>query len=339
MPLVFPAYNPDDGFVIGAGITFKKMSWNKNPFKWQQTFILKYASATSAIDLHYHGHFKNTFGKWDLELTGDYKTPSFIVNFYGYGNERNLVRDEKAFYRVRASSILFNPGISRSWKRHYFKGDLSFNTVKVQSASNKFISLPTTGVDSAVFTGKYFGAAGIGYTFSTADDVKYPTKGIIVNTSARYVLNLKETKKHFIQFAGSFTFYYTPIKNITLAHRIGAASNLGDFEFYQANTIGGFENLRGYWRSRFTGKSSFFQNSDIRWKITDLKGFVFRGAFGIYGFFDDGKVWIRNEHSSTIHTGYGGGIYYIPYSTLAINLYYASSHEINTVTFRTGFLF
>jgi len=37
--------------------------------------------------------------------------------------------------------------------------------------------------------------------------------------------------------------------------------------------------------------------------------------------------------------GYGGGIYFIPYSTLAINLSYASSKEVNVFTFRTGFLF
>ena len=164
-------------------------------------------------------------------------------------------------------------------------------------------------------------------------------KGINFHSGVSYLLNLKETQHDFIQLTARFTFYVSPFKNITVVHRTGATTNRGDFEFYQANTIGGFENLRGYWRSRFTGQSSFFQNTDIRWKITDLKGYVFRGALGIYGFFDDGRVWIKNEHSNAFHTGYGGGIYYIPYSTMAINLYYASSRETNTFTLRTGFLF
>jgi len=40
-----------------------------------------------------------------------------------------------------------------------------------------------------------------------------------------------------------------------------------------------------------------------------------------------------------LHTGYGGGIYFIPYGTLAINLYYGVSKEVNVFTIRAGFLF
>ena len=137
----------------------------------------------------------------------------------------------------------------------------------------------------------------------------------------------------------SFTFYYIPFKGITLAHRTGGATIIGDYEFYQANTLGGSENLRGYWRTRFTGRSSFYQNTDIRWKLAELKGYVLRGALGIYGFFDDGRVWVKDDDSDGLHTGYGGGIYFIPYNTLAINLSYGVSKEVNVFTIRAGFLF
>ncbi|HTE24315.1 BamA/TamA family outer membrane protein [Flavitalea sp.] len=338
-PLLIPGYNPDDGLVIGAGLTYKKMRWNKDPFSWQQTFVVKYAAATSAVDVNYHGLFKNVFKKWDLEMTANYKAPSFVVNFYGFGNETELVTKERSFYRVKARSILLEPGISRSWSQHYLKADLLFNAVKVEPGYNKFITQPGAGVDSSVFDRKYFGGVGLSYKFNTANNIKYPTKGIVLHAGARYIVNLQETKSDFIQIKGSFTFYLSPLKNVTLAHRTGTGINSGKFEFYQANTIGGAETVRGYWRSRFTGQSSFYQNTDIRWKITDLRGYVFRGAFGIYGFFDDGRVWIKDEHSNTLHTGYGGGIYFIPYSTMAINLAYASSLEVNTFTIRTGFLF
>ncbi|MEP6951740.1 MAG: hypothetical protein ABI863_20780 [Ginsengibacter sp.] len=66
---------------------------------------------------------------------------------------------------------------------------------------------------------------------------------------------------------------------------------------------------------------------------------VLRGGFGIYGFFEDGRVWVKEDNTDTFHTGYGGGIYLIPYSTLALNLFFATSKEVNVFTFRAGFLF
>src|SRR5438045_372163 len=55
-----------------------------------------------------------------------------------------------------------------------------------------------------------------------------------------------------------------------LKHEIekaGAATNIrNDYEFYQANTLGGPTNLRGYPRTRFAGKTSFYQNTKLRLK-------------------------------------------------------------------------
>ena len=34
---------------------------------------------------------------------------------------------------------------------------------------------------------------------------------------------------------------------------------------------------------------------------------------GIFAFFDDGRVWIPNENSQTLHTAYGAGIMFAPF--------------------------
>jgi hemolysin activation/secretion protein len=128
-------------------------------------------------------------------------------------------------------------------------------------------------------------------------------------------------------------------KGLTLAHRTGAATNVGDYEFYQANYIGGNENLRGYWRTRFAGQTSFYQNTELRLQLLTLKGYVFRGLVGVYGFFDDGRVWVKNDNSDKIHTGYGGGAYFMPYNKVTIDLSFAMSTEVNVFTVRTGFFF
>jgi hypothetical protein len=109
--------------------------------------------------------------------------------------------------------------------------------------------------------------------------------------------------------------------SLVFAHRTGAATNFGDYDIYFANTLGRSENLRGFWRYRFSGKNKFL--SEYRIKI----GFIKRKNFGMLGFFDDGRVWIDDEDSKNIHMGYGGGLYFIPFNALGINLSYGRSKE------------
>lgn len=339
MPLIYPSYNPDDGVFIGAGYTYRRQGWNKDPYKWQQTIGGTYAASTGAFSLYYKGLFKQVFGQWDVDIAANYKAPTYVINFYGFGNETELLTKKKKFYRIRATSFLLNPAISRTWQHNTFRAGPVFNTIKVQAAENKFFTPDIPGIDSSVLRAKNFGGASAAYTLNTANDIKYPTRGINYYATASYLWNLKENKRSFANLETNFTFYFTPVKRITLAHRSGVSTNIGEYEFYQANTLGGNENLRGYWRSRFTGRSSFYQNTDIRWKIADLKGYVLRGALGIYGFFDDGRVWVKDDESDLIHTGYGGGIYFVPYRILAINLSYAVSKEVKVFMIRAGFLF
>jgi len=117
------------------------------------------------------------------------------------------------------------------------------------------------------------------------------------------------------------------------AHRTGAATNFGDYDIYFANTLGRSENLRGFWRYRFSGKTSFYQNTELRLALSKRKN------FGMLGFFDDGRVWIEDEDSKTFHVGYGGGLYFIPFNALGINLSYARSKETSMILIKTGFLF
>ena len=338
-PVLEPGYNPDDGFVLGGSFIYKKQQWNKKPFGWMQSIGGSYAASSGAYSLFYKGKFKKAFGKWDFDLAADYYAPAYVLNYYGLGNDTKLNTNEKSYYRVRQKGIYFSLGVSRSWKNATINTGLIFNTVKIKRADNKFVSSSSALLDQGVFNTKYFGGADVGFIFNNSKNTTYPTKGINYKASAKWLANLKESNKSFTKLQSSFTFYYTLLNKLTIAHRTGAATNIGDYEFYQANTIGGHENIRGYWRTRFTGQSSFFQNTDVRYKLANLKGYVFRGNIGIYAFFDDGRVWIKNDQSNNLHTDYGGGIYFIPYNKMAINISYGVSNEVNVFTIRTGFLF
>ena len=127
--------------------------------------------------------------------------------------------------------------------------------------------------------------------------------------------------------------------SITLAARVGGANNFGDFEFYQANTLGGNENLRGFRNYRFSGKSSFYQNTELRIKLFKLRSFLFNGQFGILGLNDIGRVWVDGEKSAKIHHGYGGGIWFTPAQAVVVSANMVGSDDDTLFLFRLGFLF
>jgi hypothetical protein len=97
--------------------------------------------------------------------------------------------------------------------------------------------------------------------------------------------------------------------------------------------LGRSENLRGYWRYRFSGRTNFYQNSELRLRLSK------RGNFGMLGFIDDGKVWIEDEDSKTLHVGYGGGFYFVPFNNMGLNVSYGRSNEVSMIMVKTGFLF
>mgnify|MGYP005824250621 CR=1 FL=1 len=66
---------------------------------------------------------------------------------------------------------------------------------------------------------------------------------------------------------------------------------------------------------------------------------MLRGQAGIFGFFDDGRVWLENETSKKFHVGYGGGLYFIPFNLVALSLYVGSSSEVTTFNVKGGLFF
>jgi len=338
-PVITPAYNDDDGFSLSLGAMYRKMAWHKQPFGWQQSFTVTGAAATGAVGFAYAGLFKQALGKWDIDLIAQYRAPRFILNFYGYGNETTLNSSNKDYYRIRSSGILLNPAVSRSWQRSTLRMGPLFQSVKIEPTANKFISQPGNGIDPSVFKNQYYGGAQASYSRNRVVNEKNPALGYGYHFGAAYLADLDDLQKDFIKLEANGRIYIPLSTGFTLAHRTGFATNIGDFAFHQANAIGGLDYLRGYWRTRFTGKTSFYQNTDLRLQVANLKGYVFRGALGIYGFFDDGRVWVDGESSNKIHLGYGGGVYFMPFNKLALNVAYGTSDEVNVVTVRTGFLF
>lgn len=111
------------------------------------------------------------------------------------------------------------------------------------------------------------------------------------------------------------SFYLTPHFpfQITWAGRIGGAHNFGDYRFYQANTLGGTTNLRGYRITRYAGRSNIYANAEARLQLYRFNMYLFPGKLGVLGLIDHGRVFADNDESSRLfsglHRGIGGGVW------------------------------
>jgi hypothetical protein len=332
MPFIIPGYNPDDGVYFGLGFKYRKQKWGKAPFGWEQSFKLEATTQSGFIGFGYKGLFKHVFGRWDLDLVAMYRGPKFVFNYYGTGNETELVVKDKTFYRTGLKALSLNPGISRETDHVFVRFSIEYDEVKVLKTPGKFISSAFAEVDPRIFTRQHFAGVRGDWNFSSVDVKKNPTRGLNIEAGFNGRDNLDKTSS-YLNLRGSFSFYQSLGRSLVFAHRTGAATNFGDYDIYFANTLGRSENLRGFWRYRFSGKTSFYQNSELRLSLSKRKN------FGMLGFFDDGRVWIEDEDSKTFHVGYGGGFYFIPFNALGINLSYGRSNEVSMILIKTGFLF
>lgn len=338
-PKIAPGFNPDDGMYIGGGFTFKKQQFGKAGFGYSHSIWGNYAFATGAYNFWYQGIFREAIGKWDLHLDATVNAPNFIRNYYGMGNETIKATDEWEYYRVRTNQLIFTPSVQRNYgKNHTVQFGVSAQSMKVEATEDRFITETHVKSDSSIFDRKYYLNSFAGYTFSTIDNPLYPRKGIRIKGRVDYTINPDEEKSFVRLTYESSTFFSAGA--FTFAFRNGINTNIGDeYEFFQANTVGGMETVRGFRRDRYSGKTRVFSNTEVRLRLSQAKGYILRGDYGLFTFFDNGRVWVPGEESKTWHHGYGGGFWFLAYNRLPFTVSYAASKEEGIVTVKAGFLF
>jgi hemolysin activation/secretion protein len=121
--------------------------------------------------------------------------------------------------------------------------------------------------------------------------------------------------------------------------RLGGATLWGNPQFFQYNQLSGLENLRGYRRGRFAGKTIVYNNTELRIPLTQLHGALFSGKLGLTAFCDNGRVWVPGEESNKWHWGYGGGVWFAPFNRMAFSANMGFSKEDHVLSVKTGFFF
>ena len=335
-------YNPDDGVSIGPTLKFIRHGFRKEPYKNAHQVKALYAFSTKAVNASYHGEFMSVFSKTaDVVADISYKGPNNTTNFFGYG--MTSFYDKTKSGKFRYYRIRYDLGDITLQVRQRFSDKVmitfgpSFEFYSLDSADklNKVRNIVVNSMSglnpATIYNRQSYVGANFSFIVDTRNSQVLPEKGVHWINTIRYLSGVsKVSYNNVTQISSDFSVYLSLVPEwLVLANRTGGGMTLGEngFEFYQAQYLGAEDNLRGYRKYRFAGRSKLYNQAELRLKLANLKTYLFPAAFGIFTFFDAGRVWLKNDNDNKVASGYGGGIWFSPLRRLNFTLSYAVSKE------------
>jgi hypothetical protein len=365
-PLLYGNINVDDGLFIGGGFFYTTHGFRKSPYKSQHIFLGSYAFNTSSFNFKYDGRFSQVIGKWNLELDADVKSPNFVNNFFGMGNESvfdkeiNKLPDVEVehpiqYYRLRFKEYSFKARLSRHIGQYgFFKAGPAYQQIEIEDPEHKdrFISVYAQSLSKPLIeVSKSFAGLNYSWGIDKRNEKLLTTRGIYLEQNSSAMLGVSSGAKNFLQHHASVSFYQSfkfPAR-VTFALRAGGGITQGNYEIYQAQILDGKTELRGFRKTRFYGDRKFYTNVETRIKLANIRSYLFPASFGALGFYDVGRVWYKDASgkdpsvwdgkSETWHNGFGGGLWITPFNLTVLSAEVGHSVEGTLFYARLGFLF
>ncbi len=319
-PLLLAGYNKDYGLQLIGNFIYQRQGFRKAPYGSRQSFLVNYGLANNSLLLSYSGIFKQAVGKNDLLVNVTSLGPNYTSHFFGVGNETEFNRDPDdaiRFYRndynlltaeVRLSRAVRQWQLNAGLMAQYYNSSRSHNT-------NRYLGFyADQNPGQNVFSTQTYAGVVASATFDTRDKALVARRGVLWTTNLSTMHRFDDNQHTFAQALSEFSFHFTPGRDssLVIANRTGGGTTLGSAEYYQQFKLGGTNNLRGFYYWRFTGKSIAYNNLEVRLKLLSFSSYLVPGTLGLVLFNDVGRVWAPGESSQQWHTGYGGGVYFLP---------------------------
>ena len=364
-PLLYGNFNPDDGLFVGGGFLYQTEGFRKDPFKARHIVLASVAPRTSSFNLLYRGDFTDVFGKWGVGIDADIKSPNYVNNFFGLGNESIYdddiddkpginVDDEIDYYRFRFQEVRLDAYLTRKvMGSSMFRIGPSFQRVQVErppADEDRYIADFAATLPYDIF-GQANTYAGVSSEFiiDSRDDARLTTRGAMLSLSGTAMKGLEDHSGDFESYQAFLALYHPVIsQRLFLAARVGGGQTFGDPAFYQSQILSGRTELRGFRKTRFYGDRKMFANVELRARLFSVRTYLFPASVGILGFHDLGRVWYKDEFgvdpsaggkSNKWHKGWGGGLWFTPFNFAVVSVELGHSEEGNLGYVRLGFLF
>lgn len=277
--------------------------------------------------------------------------PNSRTNFFGFGNETEVIRDTQ-FHTVNIDQYT-----AEALLRYQIDPDITFlmgpfiEFFDPVMKEDRFVNTIASGLDPEDSDLDVFYGLEARFTLDLSNQQIIKKEGAIGQLDSRLVQRF-DGRNLFLNLKANLKYYkYIDWLKTTFATRMGAARIFGDFEFYQANTLGGqvetnfndpllnSSNFRGTPRHRFSGQTVFYHNTDARISLLDIKSTILPGELGILALADHGRVWNEGMNTSKWHYSMGGGLWFNAFNRFVINTTWAKSDVDQRLTVEIGFMF
>jgi hypothetical protein len=344
-------YNRNDGFGLSLGLSFIRQGFRKPDYRNRYDFNLQ-TSTGGQFQLTAASRHRYAIGKIDLGAEVSYGNYFPFYNFFGIGNNTQKTEDlyDARYYRARYKGFTIKAfGERVFWQRSVFRFGPSYEHYNADYATasqlGQDLRQQLPGQDNPRPNADFQRLVGLNalLDLDLRNRPSFAQRGVRLLVRHDSYQALTGDKRRFGLTQG-FAEYYGTAKigiPITLALKGGGATNYGPDEaipFYKLTSLGLAENLRGYYRNRFSGDASLYYNSELRFALGQSKNHFLPFYYGVFGFYDQGRVYYNGSSPGGWHTGYGGGFYLAPVvETLAFSVSYQLSEENSLIQFGLGF--
>jgi len=366
-PLIYGNYNPDDGFFVGGGFIAVKHGFRKDPFAQRHIFVSSVAPLTLSFNFRYQSRYTAVIGEWDLDIDLNLKSPNYVNNFFGLGNETRFNKDIEEppgleiddpvdYYRFRFEEVLADISFLRKFSNWgIFRIGPSLQRVEMEQPGSdefRYISDFASTLPKKLFD-EYHAYGGVSWQIGIdkRDNPKLTSRGVTFSVNGKNMTALNRDASSFSAYESALALYYrfrVP-RRVMIAVRTAGGTNTGKYAFYQAQILDGKTELRGYRKTRFYGDTKFYNNAEVRLTLTNFKSYIFPATVGLLAFHDIGRVWYNDAtgtdpsaadgQSHVWHRGWGGGIWFTPFNAAVLTTEAGHSKEGTLVYLRLGFLF
>jgi hypothetical protein len=331
LPYLYISANRDFGLGLKGGVRFTNQRYGKQDYSTQHTAQFAFSTENIKV-LSYEAKFRHALGRWDWSVGGLVGDHYYFRYFFGIGNGTTKVDSlfDNNFYRTSYNSIQVHSALSKD----FWKGNSSYFKLGVQYEHNTDQIETNTILDDA--GGDILGSGDVGLLESSAeinldfrDRTALPQSGVKLYAQNRLGW-LTEEQSTYVIVSGYVENHLTARlpKPLTWALRVGGSTSSGDIPFYKLVYLGQDNNLRGFFRNRFTGESTVFLNTELRYELTEFQTPIFPLKFGLSAFYDTGRVYSDEDTSDDWHYGYGVGCYLVPLKEeISLNISVAFSDE------------
>lgn len=255
------------------------------------------------------GHFFTSKGNNFVLFFQYLNAPDY---FYGIGNDtinKNPSKYENQYFK-------FGFEASKSFKKIHFIGfKFDFQTQSISDVEGAVLQNTIEGYSGGNMIG-----IGPLYKLDSRDNVNFPSKGSLLQTSIVQSFLIDKSKKQFAVYSFDYRKYITIFKSYYIALQGMVSSSKGAVPFYKLPSIGGKYNLRGVSNKfMYIDKNVWYTQAEIRKMIYKRIGLVaFSGVGNVFSTWNNDII----SHVKVVY-GFGGRIQLIPRDQINLRFDYA----------------